>query len=267
MYPRMTRATTLALGLFCLATPHALAAQGATRSGPRRELVGVVKDPGGVPVEGATVSIDGTTARTDPKGFFQLWTPPVDSLTIAIHRLGFGAVEALLLARNKQWDTVMVELEPTGQKLSEVKVVGTPPQRERWMAEFEERRKNGLGVFLTREDLASRNNLKLSDILRDRRGIVLVRLGNGRYGLRFATHVGSKGASCIPDTFLDGAKAHGLEIDDILANTVEAIELYDTFSTVPMQFSHQAGSIPCGTIVIWTRLPTRPDPDATHAHE
>jgi hypothetical protein len=55
--------------------------------------------------------------------------------------------------------------------------------------------------------------------------------------------------------WVDGQRARGMEIDDLPANTVEGIELYDSFALVPFQFSHTANSVPCGTIVVWTRPP------------
>jgi outer membrane receptor for monomeric catechols len=135
------------------------------------------------------------------------------------------------------------------------------------MADFEERKSRGLGIFVTRDAIAARNTTRLSDVLRDRRGITVVRLSNGRYGVRFVTHSGSRGSGCQPDVWIDGVRARGMELDDIFASTVEALELYDTFSTVPMQFSQQANTVPCGTIVIWTRLPGRSDRDTTRPPE
>lgn len=247
------------LGLCATTLPCPTGAQAPRPSAQRRELVGIVRDPAGAPVEGATIEIPGTNVRSNSTGFFRLWTGTADTVTISVRRLGFAAVEALLTARDKQWDTVVVELEPTARKLEGVSVTGTPIQRERWMREFDQRRALGLGVFVTRDDIEARNSSRLSDVLRDRRGVHVVRLGTQRYGVRFATFTGSRGSACQPDVYVDGARAHGLEVDDLLASTIEAVELYDTFATVPMQFAHQANSIPCGTIVIWTRLPSKPD--------
>lgn len=260
------RAFVIALGLVGVALPGQAAAQAAAQvapaRAPRRELVGVVRDPGGVPVEGARVDIPGRSALSDAKGMFQLWTGDIDTVTISIHRLGFAAIEALITARNRQWDTVVVELDPTAQRVTGVTVKVAAGTRQRWLEEFEQRKSRGLGVFVTREQIAARNTTRLSDVLRDRRGINVVRLGTGRYGVRFSTHSGSiRGTACQPDLWIDGVRARGMEVDDIFASTVEAVELYDTFSTVPMQFSQETNSVPCGTVVIWTRVPGRAEHD------
>jgi hypothetical protein len=222
---------------------------------PRRELVGVVRDPAGAPVEGATVEIRGVTARTNAKGAFQLFTPDLDTITIAIRRLGFSAISAQLTAHNRQWDTVLVEMEATTQILTGVKVNEARTRAGLGLRDFEARRAQGNGMFIARDEIAARSTSKLSDVLQARRGIKLVRIGNNRYGIRFASYLGSKGMACAPDVWLDGQRARGMEVDDLLANDVEAMELYESFSTLPSQFTPFTSSVPCGTIVIWTRIP------------
>jgi hypothetical protein len=227
---------------------------GAPPSG-RRELVGVVKDQRGVGVEGAIVEVLGSTARTDIQGAFRLFTPNIDTATLAIRRPGFSPIEALISARNRQWDTVMVEMEQMSQMLTGVRVEEQQQLRRQGLRGFEERVKAKMGgLFITREDINSRNSLLLSDVLQTRRGVQLLRLGARRYGVRFATYSGSRSA-CTPDLWIDGQRASGMEIDDIPANTVEGLELYDSFASVPSVFAHSANSVPCGTIVVWTRPP------------
>lgn len=245
-----------AFALWAMTVP---AVGGTHAQGARRELVGVVREANGTRIEGATVEIRGALARTDARGAFRLWTGDTDTLTVSVRRLGYTAVEALLTARKGQWDTLVVEMERTPQPLSGVRVTEERTRRALGLRNFEERRAKGLGVFITRAEIAARNTSRLSDVLQARRGINLVRLGPGRYGVRFVTYTGSRGARCAPDVWLDGMRARGMEIDDLLANTVEAMELYDSYATVPFEFSPGASSIPCGTIVIWTRVPDKPD--------
>ena len=219
----------------------------------KRELVGFVRDPQGMAIEGAIIQIPGADTRTDKAGTFRLFTADVDTLTIAIRRPGFSPIEALLTATNRQWDTVAVELEEMTTRLSAVRV-----EEERYrragLRGFEERSKNSVGQFVTREEIVKRNTLRLSDVLRTHRGIAVVRIGNNRYGARFAMYSGSRGR-CAPDLWVDGQLARGMEIDDLPANTIEGIELYESFATVPFDFGHTGNAVPCGTIVVWTRPP------------
>jgi hypothetical protein len=62
---------------------------------------------------------------------------------------------------------------------------------------------------------------------------------------------GSRGP-CTPLLWVDGQKVPGLEIDDILASDIHAIEIYRGVATTPPQFV-EANSAQCGAIVIWTR--------------
>ena len=228
---------------------------GAQVPAGRRELVGVIKDPRGVGIEGATVEVAGAGARTDAKGTFRLFTGDVDTVTISIRRPGFSPVEALLTARDRQWDTLAVELEQLTTRLPGVRVEEERTLRA-GLRGFEERlAKKVAGLFITREDIVSRNSSRLSDVLQTRRGVALVRIGSNRYGVRFATYSGTRSNTCVPDLWVDGQRARGMEVDDLPPNTVEGMELYDSFATVPFEFAHSANSVPCGTIVVWTRPP------------
>jgi hypothetical protein len=223
----------------------------------RRELVGFVRDSTGSPIEGATIDIPGGTARSDVKGAFQIWTGDIDTMTIVIRRFGYTPLTAQIAARGQQWDTVVVEMDRYAQILSAVKVKDAPVRRANGLREFESRRARGLGVFVTRAEIAERNVFRPSDVLRTKRGVHVVKIANGLYGVRFAAHSGPR-ARCAPDLWVDGQLARGLEIDDLSATDLEALELYENFSTVPAEFSpHSAGKAFCGTIVAWTREPGR----------
>ena len=94
-------------------------------------------------------------------------------------------------------------------------------------------------------------------MLQNKRGIRVVRLRSGVSGVRFAL-LSPCASQLSPNVWVDGQWARDLEVDDIPANDVEAIELYETLGSVPFEFTPQAGGIPCGTIVIWTRVPGKP---------
>jgi hypothetical protein len=220
----------------------------------RRELVGIVRDSAGAGIEGATIQISGASAGSNPHGTFQLWTSNIDTVTILIRRLGYAPVTALLTARAGQWDTVVVEMERTSTALSAVTVTGSATRRALGLREFEERRNQGSGIFVTRDEIAARNTVRLTDILQSKRGIRVVRV-HGIYGVRFAAY--RSRANCSPNIWLDGVFAPDLEVDEILANDVEAMELYESFAAVPAAFTPRgsAASAACGTILIWTRIP------------
>jgi hypothetical protein len=213
-------------------------------------MVGFVRDVKGSPLEGVTVQVHGERITTDKKGAFQLLTSPVDTASIAMRRVGFEPIDAFITTRNGMWDTVLVQMDPVVTTLNEVKVTDDFSSRAGGIRGFEERKLRRLGQFVTRDEIVFRGSQKLTDILRDKKGVMIVK---GR--LRFAAFTG-RGTACQPNVYLDGTKAPGMEVDEIAAQTVEAIELYPNLSTIPLEFqSIGAQTTPCGTVVIWTRVP------------
>ena len=248
--------TSLRTAALLLATTATIAS-GQVQAG-RREMVGFIRDSAGGGIEGATVQIAGNVLRTDARGSFRLWAPDIDTLTIVVHRLGFEALEALLTATGKQWDTVVVELNRVAQNVPGMTVSSAATRRALALRDFDERKARGFGLFVTRSDILARNPSRLSDLLRDKRGVRVVRLSSNYYGVRFAAYSASL-HSCAPSMWVDGQLASGMEIDDLLPQDIQAIELYESFANVPVEFAPRTSTVPCGTIVIWTRIPGVPD--------
>ena len=219
-----------------------------------RELVGIVRDVRGGPLEGASVEVPGAAARTDVKGAFRLYTSDLDTLTITIRRIGYGVVSAVLRSRNRQWDTVMVEMEELPQQLAAAEVKAATATRRNGLREFDERRAQARGQFFDREQIVARNSVRTSEVLRGARGVRLQRLRTGGYGVRFASY--AKTPNCVPNLWLDGQLVRDMEVDDVPANQIEAIELYESWASTPSQFS-QGATLPCGTIVVWSRITSR----------
>ena len=233
---------------------HVAQAQVVTKD-KGRELIGVVRDTQGLPIEGVRVEVPGTTVETNARGAFQLVTADHDTVTITVRALGYTAVSALLTAHEHAWDPILVELD-RAQILKGVIIRESPTRNALGLRSFEERRSKGNGVFVSRADIAARGASHMSDVLRNMRGVNIVR---GR--VRFVSQTGQRGTVCQPDIWLDGIRSRGMEVDDILASDVEAMELYSNFSLVPFEFSSRgANSLPCGSIVIWTRIPNGRSP-------
>jgi len=222
----------------------------------RRELVGAVRDVKGRPIEDATVSVHSEVAHTDVTGSFQLWTMDVDTATIQVRRLGYAPVDAVLKAHGRQWDTVVVEMDRGGVMLNAVNVNEIANRRAIGLRDFEKRRAVGLGQFVTRAEIEAKATNRLSELLRTKRGVRVVRSRTGINGIRFALHASDR-RGCEPATWVDGQRVPGLEVDELIPSDIEAIELYETFGSTPTEFTTGATST-CGTIVIWTRVPPPP---------
>jgi hypothetical protein len=238
-----------------LITGGALPAQDPTSRVEMRPLIGVVQRVDGAALADVEVEGAGQRVRTDAEGRFRLRTSRRDTLTLLLRRLGYEPIAVTLRADHLRGDTIVVRMEETPLALEAVRVREADLRSPLGLGGFEERRARGLGTFVTREEIDRRQTNRLSDVLRGRRGLTLVRTPTGGYGVRFGVASGRQ-RRCIPDLWIDGQRARGMELDDIPASTIVGIELYATIATVPFQFSASgAGAERCGTVVLWSRPP------------
>ncbi len=232
-----------------------LSAQDPTPRAEARPLVGLVQRVDGAALVDVEVEGAGQRVRTDAEGRFRLRIVRRDTLTLLLRHLGYEPIAVTLRSNHLRGDTIVVRMEQTALALGEVRVRGVDLRSPLGLGGFDERRARGLGTFVTREEIDRRQTNRLSDVLRGRRGLTLVRTPSGGYGVRFGVASGRQ-RRCVPDLWIDGQRARGMELDDVPASTVEGIELYATIATVPFQFSSSgAGTERCGTIVLWSRPP------------
>src|SRR5688500_10130096 len=213
---RMSARVPIAVIAVCAAVlADSLGAQRAAPEPPNaniagRELVGLVRDANGVALEGATVQIAGFTARTNELGTFRMWTADIDTVTISIRRLGFSAVSALIATRGAKWDTVVVEMERLPQRLAAAEVKAALNRQRLGLRDFEDRRSRGGGQYVTRDDLMARNAGRPSDVLREVKGVRIVRARGAVNGVRFAQY-SIRQPNCTPSLWVDGQLAPGME--------------------------------------------------------
>ena len=167
-------AVAVAVAVAVVTTASRVGAQpGASPAG--RPLIGVVRDAAGAALERVTVTVNGASVLTDVRGGFRLVTGDVDTVTISLRHVGYEPIEARLVARNRQWDTVMVQLDAVAQRLSRLNVNESLTRSALGLRNFEKRRASGIGTFITREQIVARGSSRLSDLLRTTRGVNVVR--------------------------------------------------------------------------------------------
>ena len=245
----------MSLGNVCgVATLALLVATSAFAQYPFR-AAGHVRDSIGTPIPGATVSSEDARTETDSLGRFTLPLKRTDSTTVTIRRLGFASVTFTMPTDSLALNDLDVQLDAVARALPEVGVRETRYTRVPTIENFAIRRrdKEGLGFVLGREDIQQREGAPLSSLLAQAKGVTIVRSRNGRNLLRFARW-GSKGQSCAPHTWLDGAQVKDLEIDDMRASDIEAVELYPSAASAPPEFD-TGSRFACGIVVLWTRRP------------
>ena len=217
---------------------------------------GVVVDTAGAPIASADVGIASLRrlTRTDDSGRFVLADVKAGAMQISVRRLSYEPRKIDHVAK-ANGEPMRVILLPNVTLLEGVYVTAGEMRRREQVEEFYRRLTRGLGTYVTRDDIEGRSSGSPSDMLRTVPGIRFVKVASGR-GIRFPTTSLSR-RDCAPMIWIDGQKAAGLEIDDVTLTDIEGIEIYNGPSTTPFQFSQGAGMVTCGTVVIWSRPPTR----------
>jgi hypothetical protein len=219
-------------------------------------LVGLVRDSLGRPVMGVELRMkghDAILARTNDDGGFRIPSMPVGPSSIALRRLGFAPAVVDVRLRADEIDSLVIVLSALATVLPEVAAVDEHDARsKRILARFWERRKNGFGSFMTRDEIEARNAPDFAELVRTIRGVQIM-TRNGRSVIRFSrTHMTR---DCPPQYIVNGVGIENGSPDEFTPEDVEALEIYPGISTIPIEFQPRPNTNTCGAVVIWTRIP------------
>jgi hypothetical protein len=251
---RRTRTMLFGVAL-SLAVPGIAEAQaGASLSG--RVLVESTEDP----IAGVEISIAGQmlSARSDSAGRFSLSGIHPGRHVVLVRAIGFAERSTTLYFVGGQEIETDFTMQPLGQSLAKVEVKATPPSGDNpRIAEFDERRKIGLGRFLTQAELEKAEGRKMIDVLTSRfPGLRSVRLRNTRALASGRGVNGPRSTVCFVRIVFDGVLGANLVgLDEMDPSTIAAVEYY-TPTNLPPQFNFE-GNNPCGTLVLWSRWKPR----------
>lgn len=234
-------------GVLWLCVASALAATLARAQEGTASLAGTVVDATTrAPIVGAAAVLAGTrsSATTDSGGRFAFAALAAGSYVLQVHFPGYALRTDTLRLAEGEASQVVVQLQV--QTLAPVVVAGerNPVVGGRFQ-EFERRRKNGRGFYLTRDEITRKNASTVADLLRTVRGMREDCTG-GRCVVRSVRSM----PGCEPQYFIDGRKAGSFGPSTPLRD-IYAIELYRGPSETPAEFID--GNAACGVIVIWTR--------------
>lgn len=226
---------------------------------PSIRVTGSVRDAtSGVPVREARVWLKvggGAEARIVWSGFTDrngAWaSTPVAPGALDLHVEAFGYRNAVGLVEAAQGNEtfVRVDLFPAPLEMEPLMVVSIRESRLETSG-FNQRRRQGQGFSITREEFESRHPLRPSDVFRLIPGISIQPGRRGAGGtLRYR--------GCAADIVLDGVPlVDATAVDDIL--TVMDIEAVEVHSGV--MFPSRGMGSSCATVMIWTREGDRHEP-------
>lgn len=220
------------------------------RSGEGRLSGTVVSADYQRPLAGAIVHLsDGPTARADERGAFTLVNAPLGTRVLEVRSVGYYP-ERRAVHVVSGVPPVQVTLATFKSVLDTVKIIAQAVA-DRHGSSFEDRKRTGLGRYLTSADLERRGAVVTSDAFRNLPG---TRLERDETGTRRIYVRSAFGEWCEPSVHIDGLYMWTLNADDIdgmvSLRYVKGIEVY-TEATTPAEY--QRAMTGCGTILIWTR--------------
>ena len=223
----------------------------------RTVVNGRITDIDGQPVSGARVSIeeDHLTAMTAADGTFKIRGAKLGTRTMTIRKLGFEPVRTTIDLKSHEPFPVNLTLAKFVAVLEDVTINAL---RDRGLDRigFNARRHKGTGTFITPEDLARRNPIRVNDILRVASYLRFTRLPNGTDIVSGRPSVVAGGAGGCVRYFVDGTP--WVSTDDspdsfYHPSEIGAVEVYPP-TLVPSQFMRfsRTGEL-CYVVMLWTK--------------
>jgi hypothetical protein len=242
-----------------------LAGASPSHAQDHRTVSGVVSDSGGRPIP--YVNIDGGPryrTLSNGSGEFTLKVPSKEGLDIAIRRIGF--LPGKIRVEPGSDTTINVSLQPLAVLLStqvvraqqQVRVLET---RGFYSRMLDQERGSLVGEFVTPEEIEMRSPQRVTQLLEQRRGIQVRRMGRCQVIATCYRVMGQGG--CAATVYLDGQRLNSLgtaaadpsgapAIDELIPVTgVSAIEVYPRGSSAPPRYQSLAGT--CAIVLIWTK--------------
>ena len=239
-------------------------------AGETQEFRGDVVDEAGNALAGVAVGLFGpdrdlvVSSVSADDGSFSITAPAAGAWTVHFTRAGYRSVSGgpyELDPDEPVEATVVLHRAPRALPGIEAEVEGE--SRRLRLAGFYERRSEGFGRFMDRDQIERRGAVRMVDLLDPLPNITVDR-GFGLTGPEQVRNppiwFGRAGQRCVPALWIDGTlvrnggfAAEPLRPDDFLwPLDVEGIEFYGGPAQVPIEFSRSAG---CAVLVVWTRDP------------
>jgi hypothetical protein len=249
-----------------------LQAQGAST------ILGVVRGANGKPLDQAQVAVFGfpISARSRDDGSYALTRLPAGTQTVDVRALGFAPKRVSVDLRTGERRVVDVTLDgANAQELAPVSVVARNMKLDK--TGFDDRRKAGIGQYITEEEIRRRGVFETTQALWNVLGARVVwnghdnvvmftrPIGTGRGALvdqgKGVMQGGGYNTLCRPAYWVDGfampVPVSRDPFDDTNAyvrpRDIRGIEVYlDPSSAPPM---YRRPDVQCGVVMIWTKPP------------
>jgi hypothetical protein len=220
--------------------PGALGAQSGSIAGS------TIDAQTGSPIVGASVTIPtlSRSVTSDDAGHFLHSTLDAGSYVVQVHAVGYIPSAKAFDIVTGQSVTHTFQLTTVPPVLPNVVVKGHSASVGRRFEDFERRRAEGRGQFLTRAEIQSRSAINLSDLLQTMRGI---RTDCAGFTCKVETSRSTHG--CAPAYFVDGRMSTTFGPSTPVKD-IQGVEVYLGPSETPAEYLGPESG--CGVIAIWT---------------
>lgn len=266
------------VGLVGLALAVTLASRPRKASAQTTSISGIVLvDSLERPIAGAEIVVGGSEhiARSDSAGAFMLRSVPIGRRQVQIRAVGYQSLRVSLDIPAAGLRDLEILLRPNTTELEKVAVRADASPSARWLRDFENRRRMGIGRFMDSTELwAGGDHRNWAQRIAQRvPGVRLI-----GYGGSLAMATGNRGpgsfrglpsgdvsdrmrgarANCYVRVIVDGVLRYDTQPGQSLFDVanwdgppIVAAEIY-TPAQLPVEFN-RLGSAACGALVLWTK--------------
>lgn len=225
----------------------------APASTARGAILGTVHDTSLAPVPDVNIEVVGAGAKTatDAQGRFRINSVPAGEFLFYVRRLGFKPITSLVHVEPGDTIRLAFTIEPAPTTLQSVVVTEAfvPPR----LKDFEARRREGFGEYITQAEIEKRNVVEVSDLIAFSK---LVRVsGGGPNPSAVSKREPIWMPPCPMQVYVDGIP-RGPSLGDLPSpKEIAGIEIHGGPATNPINLPQggQGGRPTCGVILIWTR--------------
>jgi hypothetical protein len=204
--------------------------------------------------------------RTDSAGQFRLIIPGAGPSLLNVRAVGFTKLESTVEIDGPDSSRIDIVLHPATTVLAPVEVKGdrveyiSPALRG-----FEDRRRAGIGRFVSEATLRQNDNRQFAEVLASRvPGARVISfgsrtfLGSTRTAKNGKTLVGGSGRYCYASIYVDGVLRYDMSIapgmgppdlSEFAVDHLGGVEYYPGEATPPAGYRHSG----CGLLLLWTR--------------
>ena len=218
---------------------------------------GIVTDTNLVPLRGAFVSILRSSIRvgTGPNGRFRISKVPPGQYLLIVTRGGYSPTSVVVDVPASDTLRLAYTLTPLATMLPGVTVTAQSVSFR--MLGFQQRKAQGMGEFLTAEDIDRRGAVFATELLRNMKSFKVTTSRTSSMSEYFALSNREGGSlsmqACPMTVYVDEIPMPTPFNLDLLPSPkqIAGIEVYGGPSTIPPQFSGMNRG--CGIIMVWTK--------------